>query len=209
MKPPSLESIATMKQRGFDPERIKAEEARLEHYQDGLELCPIIEAAFADVKLGGGVGLFEAQGLDDYADAATCARYRADDEKDDWRRISSESLRRCNSSLSFFDAEGMRFHLPAYLLCELRGEYGFGMAFCLSQSYVTSPDKFSLLDSQQRIAVRQFLLHIVHDPAYDYDRPHIERALDEYWIWPSEPQPRSAEPHKTAGESDSLAIHCG
>ena len=187
MEPPSLNSIATVKQRGYDIETIKAEEARLELYESGLALCPIIEEAVAAVQLGSGVGLFEAQGLDDYADASTCARYRAGDEKDDWRKITPEALQHCNSSLSFFDAEGMRFHLPAYLICDLRGEYGFGMAFCLAQTCSTSPDKFSLLDGQQRIAIRLFLLHILHDPDYEFDRPHIERALNEYWTWPTEP----------------------
>ena len=164
---------------------MKAEEERLLLYQEGLELCAEIEKVFADVKLGDGIGLFEAQGLDDYADAETCARYRASDEKHDWRRIASEALRQCNSSLSFFDAEGMRFHLPRYLIAELRGEYGFGMNFCLSHSYLASPEKFDLLNSQQRIVVRQFLLHKLHDPDDALDRPHIVRALDDYWTWPT------------------------
>jgi hypothetical protein len=53
------------------------------------EVCRVIEAAFAGVALGGGVGLQEAQGLDDYADAETRAAYRASDEEDDWHRILS------------------------------------------------------------------------------------------------------------------------
>src|SRR5688500_17196676 len=84
-------------------------------------LCDLIREAFAGVKLGNGIGLQEAQGIDDYADKETCARYRAGDEKEDWTRIPAEELSRCNSSLSFFDAEGMRFHLPAFLVAELQG----------------------------------------------------------------------------------------
>jgi hypothetical protein len=55
----------------------------------------------------------QAQAIDDYEDEATCGRHLQDDEKEDWSRIPIEGLNRCNSSLSFFDAEGMRFHLPA------------------------------------------------------------------------------------------------
>ena len=52
------------------------------------------------------------QGLDDdYEDAATCEALRLTDEKDDWSKIAVADLNQCYSSLSFFDAEGMRFHL--------------------------------------------------------------------------------------------------
>jgi hypothetical protein len=73
------------------------------------DLCRLIREAFAGVKLGGGVGLQQAQGFDDHEDEKTCARYRANDEKEDWSHIPAEELNRCNSSLCFFDAEGMRF----------------------------------------------------------------------------------------------------
>lgn len=180
MKYPTPADIAEMKARGYDPATVAEAEQQSKRWALAQEVCRVIEAAFAGVTLGGGVGLQEAQGLDDYADAATCAAYRASDEKDDWHRISAEALCRCNSSLSFFDAEGMRFHLPAYLVADLRGDYGFGMAFCLTQ--ISDYDRyFRLLSDAQRKAVRSFLLHILDDRDYEFDRPHILRALDEYW----------------------------
>jgi hypothetical protein len=180
MKYPSPADIAEMKARGYDSTTIAEAELQLERSAAAQEVSRTIEAAFAGVTLGGGVGLQEAQGLDDYADAATCADYRANDEKDDWHRIPAEALNHCNSSLSFFDAEGMRFHLPAYLLADLRGDYGFGMAFCLTQTS-DYDHYFNLLSDAQRSAVRAFLLHIRDDPEYEFDRPHIVRALNEYW----------------------------
>lgn len=180
MKYPTPADIAEMKARGYDPNTIAEAEQQSKRWTSAQEVCRVIEAAFAGVTLGAGVGLQEAQGLDDYAAAETCAAYRANDEKDDWHRISAEALGRCNSSLSFFDAEGMRFHLPAYLIADLRGEYGFGMAFCLTQT--SDYDRyFRLLSGAQRGAVRAFLLHILDDRDYEFDRPHILRALDEYW----------------------------
>ena len=147
-------------------------------------LCRIIDAAFDGVTLGNGVGLQQAQGLDDYADAETLAAYRATDEKDDWRCIPATELNRCNSSLSFFDAEGMRFHLPAYLIADLRDEYHFGMDFCLTHSTEYSFSQFALLSEAQRSAVRAFLQYLTDDPEYDWEggRPEIMRALAEYWI---------------------------
>ena len=102
-----------------------------------------ITSAFAGVRLGGGVGLFEAQGLDDYADAAERKALRERDEKDDWTVLSADALNRANSSLSFFDADGMRFHLPAYLVADLRGDYKFGVVFTLCQASVRDerPDR--------------------------------------------------------------------
>jgi hypothetical protein len=40
-------------------------------------------------------------------------------------------LNRCNSSLSFFDAQGMLFHLPAFLLASLNGDYLHDLTFRL------------------------------------------------------------------------------
>jgi hypothetical protein len=67
---------------------------------------------------------------------------------------SAELLNKCSSSLSFFDDEGMRFHLPAYLIADLNGEYRFGMAFALTQSSEID-EQFWLLNQDQREAVRR------------------------------------------------------
>jgi hypothetical protein len=123
------------------------------------EVADLIRVAFRGVTLGGGVGLLQGQGLDDYAAFATLAEYRARDEKDDWSRIPPEMLDRCYSSLSFFDAEGMRFHLPAYLLADLGGTTRTAdVTFHLTYTGHGAPEKFLLLSGPQREAVRQFLL---------------------------------------------------
>lgn len=184
MKYPTPADIAGMKARGFDSSTIAKAELQSKRWPAAQEVGRTIEAAFVGVTLGGGVGLQEAQGIDDYADAETRAAYRAKDEKDDWSRIPAEALQRCYSSLSFFDAEGMRFHLPAYLLAGLRGEYGCNLAFCLTQT-CRNDHYFRLLSDTQRRAVRAFLLHILDDSDYQFDRPHILRALEDYWIEPS------------------------
>lgn len=72
--------------------------------------------AFDGVTLEDGVGLWEAQGRDDRLSAQECAKLRAKDETKDWRNIKLADLLRCGSSPSFFDAKGLRFHLPYLLL---------------------------------------------------------------------------------------------
>jgi len=76
----------------------------------------------------------------------------------------------------------MRFHLPAYLIADLRGEYKCGMEICMSHLSEHRFSQFALLSPEQRQAVRAYLLHIVDDPSYGFNRPHIQRALETYWM---------------------------
>jgi len=141
----------------------------------------LIRAAFKGVVLGSGVGLQEGQGLDDYADKATCQVYRDNDEKIDWEAIPVEKLNRYYSSLSFFDAEGMRFHLPAFMIADLNALLGVDPVYHLTQVPEVDPTRFGLLSPDQRQAVREYLLFIKSDPLYEFDLPHIERSLENYW----------------------------
>ena len=180
MKYPSPQDIEEMRARGYD--RSVIEEATLlsKRWFTKEALKKQIQQAFSGVNLGTGVGLWEAQGLDGYASKDKCAEYREKDEKLDWQTLRVEALNKCNSSPSFFDAEGMRFHLPAYLIADLNGEYEFGMAFTLTQSSNLG-EQFSLLNDEQRAAVRSYLQFIEHEPEYSFEREHIQNALANFW----------------------------
>ncbi len=142
----------------------------------------LIDRAFHDVRLGDGIGLWEAQAIDDYADAETRQRNRNRDEKDDWRRISIETLNACYSSPCFFDAAGMRFHLPAFLTAELADQPTFGAVFHLTSFDGNARDsQFELLNAEQRNAVIEFLLLLRDAPGYESERPAIVGALEAYW----------------------------
>jgi hypothetical protein len=146
---------------------------------DADRVLALVRSAFRGVTLGNGVGLWEGQGLDDYADDDTLASYRARDEKNDWSAISSADLDRCSSSLSFFDAEGMRFHLPAYLVAEL--EDTLQTADVLFHLSATEHGRFDALSTAQREAVRQFLLLRLSDNHHEFSHPAIKAALASYW----------------------------
>jgi len=120
MKYPSPKDIEEMKTRGYDQSVIEEATELSKRWLEKERLKETIGEAFMGVCLGQGVGLREAQGLDDFASKERCAEYRATDERLSGRP-RADDLNRCSSSLSFFDAEGMRFHLPAYLLCDLMG----------------------------------------------------------------------------------------
>ena len=83
------------------------------------ELTKKIFDVFKDVKLDDGIGLWEAQGHDDRLTFKECKALRKKDEKNDWNNIPVIDLYKCSSSLSFFDAKGLRFHLPIFLLLAL------------------------------------------------------------------------------------------
>lgn len=153
----------------------------LEMLDDERRVASLIRAAFCNVRLGNGIGLRQAQGLDDYADSNTLAKYRTQDEKDDWSSIPVSELKICESSLSFFDAEGMRFHLPAYLIAALEGTHQSSLVFHLTYPGLDARSKFALLSDSQRNGVREFLLLRLSGPYGDFERPMIESSLAEFW----------------------------
>ena len=142
----------------------------------------LVQNAFQGVALGEGIGLRQGQGLDDYADERLLASYRAQDEKHDWSSIPVADLDQCYSSLSFFDADGMRFHLPAYIVAELKGSSQTGaVVFHLTSLTPYGRAQFSTLTPAQREAVRAYLLLKLSDAHCEFDHPMIEAALRDYW----------------------------
>jgi len=160
---------------------------------DRNEIERIIREAFAGVVLGEkGVGLWEGQVLDDWCAPESVenyqAKHEATEEREDWSRIPVADLNDCFSSFSFFNAEGMRFHLPAFLIAELRGEMHNPIFFFLAYDSDHTKKQFSALNKQQRMAVRAFLLFVQDDILgggtrwSELDLPHLERALAGYWV---------------------------
>jgi hypothetical protein len=126
------------------------------------------------------VSLSEAKALDDYESPEVCAQCRKGDEKDDWSRITLEQLNRHYVN-AFFDAEGMRFHLPALLIADLRGEYHFDLWISLIARSQHSMNQFYLLSESQRAVVREFLERQLSDP-YCVSDEEIREALQSFWM---------------------------
>ncbi|GAB6910113.1 conserved hypothetical protein [Desulfosarcina cetonica] len=139
-----------------------------------------IEAAFSGVTLGDGIGLFEAQAIDDYETEEVQKRRREDDEKINWKSIAYDVLQSCQSSLSFFDADGMRFHLPAYIIGSIKGEVDDPIFHLTNMgSYMES--RLVSLNVEQHKAIIEYLTWCLTEDEYSYDYPNISRALAEYW----------------------------
>ena len=173
--------INDMRARGFDPETIRQAEFSEKRTAEADRLCERVREAFAGVKLGAGVGLFEGQAIDDYETDDVRREKRERDEKESWEKIESKHLNTCHSSLSFFDSLGMRFHLPAFIVADLKGEYGMGMEFTLTHLDDHNRKKFRLLSPQQRQVVREYLQFLREDTDSEFHYDDIDRALNEYW----------------------------
>jgi len=140
-----------------------------------------IIAAFIDVKLKDGIGLWEAQAIDDYESKAHQATARNKDIKDNWQLLTNDDLFHCDSSLSYFDAQGMLFHIPAFITAELNDKLNTGPIYPLTSLAISNPDIFKLLNVSQKRCVVMFLEWCAAQPDYDFEKPDIERALQEYW----------------------------
>jgi hypothetical protein len=78
--------------------------------------------------------------------------------------------------------KGMRFHLPAFLTADLRGEFGFHLTFHLTDLSDFALTKLTLLSPAQRKVVEKYLLCVMDEPNYALDRLNIENALLSYWM---------------------------
>jgi hypothetical protein len=129
-----------------------------------------IKSAFRDVQLEDGIGLFEAQGIDDYKPREQQLKLRLKDEKEDWLKISAADLRNAMSSLPFFDAKGVRFHLPRFLIYDIKTN-DQNTLFHLTNELETDHKKeiFSLLNSTQVTCIIEYLDYLKDQIKVEYE----------------------------------------
>src|SRR5262245_7669952 len=130
-------------------------------------LLAAIEEAFRGVQLGDGVSLHETVIIDNYGGPEARAAAREPDEKHDWRRLVGDpELVRISGvgGLSFYDAAGLRFHLPAYLSLAVidfdrvdAGNVLESLLFHLTHFSEYNVGRLSVLDSAQRQCVQNVL----------------------------------------------------
>lgn len=144
--------------------------------------------AFADVRLEDGIGLFEADCVDDYlaADSDEYQRWRAQDERHHWEKVlflmenrikgkSFAQIARFHtfSGFTFMDGKGRRFALPYYLLWALQGSRFQDIAYSLASDYVTADLPLNAQQRQVMLDVAQFL----HDEAHESEADAWQKVL--------------------------------
>lgn len=118
-----------------------------------------IESAFANVALGGGRSMHQADAIDDYEPDDEVAKVRALDTEQRWQDIPDDKVAGFPSVLHFFDPEGFRFHYPRFMVFTLRNEDSDSASpdtaiYC--SDIEKRPDQFSLFSEEQKSVVRAF-----------------------------------------------------
>ncbi len=150
------------------------------------QLLRTIEDAFRGVHLAEGVSLHETRVIDDYGGLAAQQAARASDEQIDWRKlIDNPELARING-LSFYDALGLRFHLPAYLtlaVTDFEREDADLMFESLMYHLTVFTEynlaRLAILDAEQRLCVRDVLVYLRE--TYELESAELDRAIEGYW----------------------------
>jgi hypothetical protein len=79
-----------------------------------------IEAAFDGVAREGGTTLHEAGAMDDWKSAEEQRAARRLDGEARWQDVPDEDISARDSALSFLNAKGFRYYVPAFMLYALR-----------------------------------------------------------------------------------------
>jgi hypothetical protein len=164
------------------------------------ELLRLIEEAFRGVELGDGVSLHESAVIDDYGGPEERLAARARDEKQDWRKLISDpeliqptwKETAGMGGLSFYDAAGLRFYLPAYLSTVVaEPKLGDGTEFYgellphLTQFVEHNRERFSLLSTAQRACVGEVLKYLrgLYDlPSNEWTLWDLDQAIEGFWL---------------------------
>jgi hypothetical protein len=174
--------IERLKDEGYDVWTISQWERWLQLLPKMVDSVTRLRSAFRDAELGDGVGLFEANGLDDYASDAELARLRQLDERSSWESIDAKSLNQYCSAPSFFDPQGFVFHLPAFLIAELNDNHEFGFIERIIEKRPQIGSWIELLTPQQADALVVVLLLVKQHPDYFNDARKFDHAIARFAV---------------------------
>ncbi len=109
---------------------------------------PRIYKAFKNVKLEDGIGIWEANAMDDYfsPESQEYQEAIAKDERNDWRKVAQlfeNPEGNYNSAVSsFMDVKGLRFFLPVILFLGYFGEIEIWMEYIVEEPKNARNEKY-------------------------------------------------------------------
>lgn len=172
-----VEFIEQLKDEGYDLWTISLWENWLTVVPELPSAINQLRHAFRGVKLGDGIGLLEANGLDDYASESELARFRQLDERTNWENLKSEQLNKYYTAPFFFDPQGFHFHLPAFLIAELEGNYDYGFIERIIEKQPPSESWIELLTPTQAAALMTILSLVIKHPDYQHASEKFDFAI--------------------------------
>ncbi|HMQ62540.1 MAG TPA: hypothetical protein PKE06_17815 [Flavilitoribacter sp.] len=157
-----------------DPEKVK-------------QLLSLISEAFSGVHLEDGVSLHKTIYLDNYGDISEeVARAIENDERHDWQKLvhDPEFLNVHGiGGISFFDAKGLRFHLPAYLTVAITHpveEVTDSLLFTLTAKSDYNVNRLEILDASMKACIAEVLGYLRTLPEFEFDWKKIDAVLPFY-----------------------------
>lgn len=168
--------------------------------EEQLLLIETIRKAFQGVELEDGIGLMQAEAMDGYASDPVLDYLALHDEKRDWTTFTANHLNACSCALSFADAKGFRFLIPAFVIHDIMDLLGTADPY-FHLTYSPRPDpsffssfpsydekqflseKCALLTTRQKSALQQYIRYCrTSDPSWRaslWDMPEEKEQIED------------------------------
>lgn len=152
-----------------------------------------IDAAFSGVRRDDGISLYEAAVIDDHGSVDERMRARARDTEECWQDVPAADIECYYYILSFLDADGFHYYLPAYMVWSLRS---FETTDSLSVDHTIyslarhaepelaewQMERFSAFTSEQAKAILSFLRYMAQQSRSQVDTDAASAAIADYWL---------------------------
>lgn len=160
-----------------------------------------IRVAFASVPFPSHCGLHAAMAKDDWVDDENTLRgiTLREDFNGEWWNVPRMHLHQCMMALSYLDAEGMVFYLPAYMMAILEEPEEFDRPGVISSSWQVAHtmqpnnedqelekyflEQFSKFDDAMKRVCVEFLTYVAACDAYDEHARQIAKDALAHEFW--------------------------
>tara|TARA_B100001093_G_C26430581_1_gene843824 strand:- start:174 stop:659 length:486 start_codon:yes stop_codon:yes gene_type:complete len=139
-------------------------------YNQKEELLFLINAAFENVELDGGVSYLHAESLDMFEDDYDKSISNPLNEKRNWKSlINYHDFKKGDGVFSFYDSIGLRFYLPVYLTIAVlnpKEETVDSLLYTLTNK---DDKRFEILNKQQCKCIHRVLQFIRFNSGYEHE----------------------------------------
>ena len=148
-----------------------------------------VHAVFGKVELGDGLSLHQAGAMDLMLSAEEVRQSRRLDTETRWQDIPDSKVEEFHYALTFMDPEGMRFHLPRFVVYSLEHP---GLDSPAVDAAVYACDfgddvddqvlgQFNAMSRRQMRTIANFLVFVAESKDEDYDILVAAMAVEAFW----------------------------
>ncbi len=148
-----------------------------------------IHAVFGEAELGDGLSLHQAGAMDLMLTAEEVELSRRLDSETRWQDIPDSKVEEFHYALTFMDPEGLRFHLPRFMVYSLEHP---GLDSPAVDAAVYACDfgddmadevlaQFNAMSRRQMRTIANFLVFVAESKDEDYDVLVAAMAVESFW----------------------------